>query len=113
MVNFYTHTPRTISDWHPADVVAALRKCGWSLRRLSVEHGYVATALKLALHKPWPKAERLIADALGVHPAVIWPTRYDTSGMPNRQLGRPKKDMPTDKHSKGDPDCNVKHRRVA
>ncbi|WP_082954386.1 helix-turn-helix domain-containing protein [Acidihalobacter prosperus] len=63
-------------DWHPADVVAALRKAGWSLRRLSTHHGYAPTSLKEALHKRWPKAERLIADAIGKQPAQIWPSRY-------------------------------------
>ncbi len=64
-------------DWHPADIVAALRKAGWSLSRLSIHHGYAArTTLKNALHKPWPKGERLIAEAIGIDPARIWPSRY-------------------------------------
>lgn len=64
------------TDWHPADVVAALRKAGWSLRKLSVHHGYTPTALDQALHKPWPKAQRLVAEAIGVQPEAIWPSRY-------------------------------------
>ncbi|WP_081620130.1 helix-turn-helix transcriptional regulator [Thioalkalivibrio sp. ALMg9] len=62
-------------DWHPADIVAALRKAGWSLRRLSQHHGYAPTVLRSALARPWPKAERLIAEAIGVDPASIWPSR--------------------------------------
>ena len=75
-------------DWHPADVVAGLRKRGWSLRRLSAHHGYMPTVLKNALHKPWPKAERLIAEAIGVPAPVIWPSRYDENGDTNRAPGR-------------------------
>ena len=64
------------SDWHRADIVAALHKRGWSLRRLSEARGYQPGTLSLALRKPWPKAERIIADAIGVRPEEIWPSRY-------------------------------------
>lgn len=64
-------------DWHPADIVAALRKKGWSLRRLAKHHGYASpTQLTHPLQRHWPKGERLIADAIGVSPAEIWPSRY-------------------------------------
>ncbi|WP_162265502.1 helix-turn-helix domain-containing protein, partial [Salmonella enterica] len=29
-----------------------------------------------ALNRRWPKGERLIAEALGVAPEKIWPSRY-------------------------------------
>lgn len=63
-------------DWHRADIVAALHKRGWSLRRLSQEAGLSAGALNNALDRPWPKAERIIAAAIGVTPETIWPERY-------------------------------------
>lgn len=64
-------------DWHRADIVAALRKSGWSLRKLATHHGYASpTTLTTALDRPWPKGERLIAAAIGIEPADIWPTRY-------------------------------------
>ncbi|WP_375591750.1 transcriptional regulator [Chitiniphilus eburneus] len=70
-----------ITDWHPADVVCALRKRGWSLRQLSLHHGYSHGAtLKTALRRRYPKAERLIADALGLAPSEIWPSRYPAAG---------------------------------
>jgi Ner family transcriptional regulator len=65
-------------DWHPADIVAALRKAGWSLRKLSASHGYSPGALKNALHTRWPKGQRLIAEALGLPPEQIWPSRYQS-----------------------------------
>jgi Ner family transcriptional regulator len=64
-------------DWHRADIVAALRKAGWSLRKLSAHHGYAsANTLAKALDRPWPKGERLIAAAIGQKPEAIWPSRY-------------------------------------
>lgn len=76
ILSFMNLKTRTKRDWHPADVVAALRKAGWSLRKLSAHHGYTPTALDNALHRRWPKAERLISDAIGVSPEKIWPSRY-------------------------------------
>jgi Ner family transcriptional regulator len=64
-------------DWHPADVLAALKKRGKSLSGLSRTHGYHATAAGKALKKPWPALEALIAAELGLEPEDIWPSRYD------------------------------------
>lgn len=64
-------------DWHRADVVAGLRKQGWTLRRLSLEAGLGESTLKTALDRPYPKAERIIAAAIGVAPEAIWPSRYE------------------------------------
>ena len=64
-------------DWHRADIVAAVRKAGWTLRRLALHHGYASpSTLVTALERPWPKGERLVAEAIGVSPATIWPSRY-------------------------------------
>lgn len=71
-----THDRQDLPDWHQADIVAALRKAGWTLRRLSVHHGYVPQQLWLAIARPWPKGETLIASAIGVPPEQIWPSRY-------------------------------------
>lgn len=63
-------------DWHPADVLAALKKRGHTLAGLSVANGYHPTAAGKALKRSWPALEQIIAGALGVQPAVIWPSRY-------------------------------------
>lgn len=63
-------------DWHRADVVAALRKKGTSIRRLSIESGLSPNTLKSALQFKYPKGERIIANALGIKPEEIWPSRY-------------------------------------
>jgi|SRR5690554_2737855 len=74
-------TPKkpALKDWHRADIVAAVRKAGWTLRKLSLHHGYAdGGTLTKAMDRPWPKGERLIAEAIGVDPATIWPSRYRT-----------------------------------
>ena len=72
-----TETKKTANDWHRADIIAALHKAGWSLRQLSLQHGYSqASTLKNALDRPWKKGERIIADAIGVEPEEIWAERY-------------------------------------
>jgi Ner family transcriptional regulator len=65
-----------VSDWHPADVLAALRKRGMTLAGISIANGYHPTAAGKALKRSWPAMEKLIADALGLEPQMIWPTRY-------------------------------------
>ncbi|HHF4380685.1 helix-turn-helix domain-containing protein [Haemophilus influenzae] len=68
---------KTANDWHRADIIAALHKAGWSLRQLSLQHGYSqASTLKNALDRPWLKGERIIAEAIGVPAEVIWQSRY-------------------------------------
>lgn len=76
-------------DWHAADVIAATRKAGWSLQQLAFAHGYKArTALTNALRRRYPRAEKIIADTLGLKPGVIWPSRYEADLVtPNSQSG--------------------------
>lgn len=63
-------------DWHPADIIAALRKKGTTLAAVSRKAGLSSSTLANALSRPWPKGEWLIAEALNIHPAEIWPSRY-------------------------------------
>jgi len=64
------------SDRDRIDIVAALHKQGVSIRELSVRAGLKPDTLKNALSRAYPKAERIIAEALGVAPEHIWPSRY-------------------------------------
>jgi Ner family transcriptional regulator len=77
-MNKQTECKKTAPEnWHRADIVAALHKAGWSLRKLAIHHDYSSpTTLAHALDRPWPKGERLIAAAIGIDPAAIWPSRY-------------------------------------
>ena len=64
------------NDWHRADIIAALRKKGWTLRKLSAANGLAAGTLKTTLDRRWPKGEQIIAKALGIKAKEIWPSRY-------------------------------------
>ena len=84
-------TPKKTSliDWHPAKVGAKLRMKGVSLRQLSLLNGYDnLNSLAKALHRPYPLAEAIIAEALGISATEIWPSRYGTDGKPNRKRGQ-------------------------
>ncbi|EJG1803495.1 TPA: transcriptional regulator [Vibrio parahaemolyticus] len=63
-------------DLHRADIIAALKKKGISMSALSRQNGLASTTLANALDRPWPKGERIIANALDLEPSDIWPSRY-------------------------------------
>ncbi|ETS32593.1 DNA-binding protein [Photorhabdus temperata] len=63
-------------DWHPADIIAGLKKKGITLAALSRSAGLASSTLANALTRHWPKGERIIADALGISSEIIWPSRY-------------------------------------
>lgn len=65
-----------LNDWHEADVIAAIKKRGTTLAAVSRQAGLSSSTLRNALYRPYPKGERLIADAIGVKPSDIWPSRY-------------------------------------
>ncbi|MCC8420162.1 helix-turn-helix domain-containing protein [Photorhabdus thracensis] len=67
-------------DWHPADIIAGLKKKGITLAALSRSVGLASSTLANALTRHWPKGERIISDALGVPPEIIWPSRYENNG---------------------------------
>jgi Ner family transcriptional regulator len=75
IVNMSTNKA-TISqeDMHPADVIAALRKRGTSLRKVAQENGY--SHIQRVLTSPWLAAEQMVAKALGTKPEALWPSRY-------------------------------------
>lgn len=76
------------ADWHPADILAALHKAGWSLRQLAATNGYRhRSGFSVALRHPYPKVEAIIARALGLGPQEIWPSRYRPDGSPCRRPG--------------------------
>lgn len=38
--------------------------------------------------RPYPRMEKIIAEALGLTPQELFPERYDKNGLPNRMMGR-------------------------
>lgn len=71
------HNSRNSDDWHRADIIAAIKKTGTSLQRLSVANGLAKSTLSNALERHWPKGERIIAEVIGRKPSEIWPSRYE------------------------------------
>lgn len=68
-------------DWHPADIKAALAKAGWTLAALAELHGMTtATPLSHTFNRSYPINEKRIADAIGVTPQTIWPSRWNDDG---------------------------------
>lgn len=63
-----------LHDWHPADVIAALRKRGLSLRKVGLAHGY--RQIQNVLVRPWWVVEQLVSQALELPAESIWPSRY-------------------------------------
>lgn len=51
-------------DMHPADIIAMLHKRKLSLAALSRQAGLSSSTLANALSRPWPKGEKIIAEAL-------------------------------------------------
>ncbi|MDI5811375.1 helix-turn-helix domain-containing protein, partial [Salmonella enterica subsp. enterica serovar Anatum] len=47
--------------------------------------GLASSTLTNALNRRWPKGEKLIAEALGIAPEQIWPSRL-TGGTPGTLL---------------------------
>jgi Ner family transcriptional regulator len=77
-----TSQQRSDLDWHPADVLAALKKRGRTLAGVSIANGYHPTAAGKALKRAWPAMEAIIAREIGVEPRAIWPSRYTETGEP-------------------------------
>lgn len=68
-------------DWHPADIKAALEKKGWTLKALADHHGIKgSSSLSHTFLRSMPLNEQRIANALGVDPQDIWPSRYEEDG---------------------------------
>ncbi len=70
-----------IQDWHQADIIAALHKNGITLAGLARAYCLKSSsALSHTFLRSYPLNEKRIADAIGVHPMEIWPSRYNADG---------------------------------
>lgn len=82
-MNTSTAKKASREDWHPADIKAALHKRGITLRGIAQAYGLKdSTSLSATFTRSLPANERRIAGALGLHPKVIWPSRYYENGEP-------------------------------
>lgn len=94
-------------------VLYQVHQQGRSLAQIGRENG-VATRANLyeTFRKPYPKVEKVLADAVGLTPQQLFPERYDADGLPNRPMGRPKKSH-TKTLNKKKNNCNVKETEAA
>lgn len=69
-------------DLTPEEVMAALKARETNINRLAAQYGCSRQALYQTLRAPNARGELRIAHALGVHPMVIWPSRYRADGEP-------------------------------
>lgn len=63
-------------DWSRKRIVYELHERNITLKSLSVKAGLSPSTLKNALRMSYPKGERIIAEAIGVPPQMIWAKRY-------------------------------------
>lgn len=69
-------------SWHPADIRAAIAKRGSSLAQVAKGAGLNAKTAQVATQTPCYAGEQAIAAFLDVPAHVIWPSRYDSDGLP-------------------------------
>lgn len=69
-----------MSDLHPEDLKAAVRKRGATLASLGKRKGIDRRTMSLALTRPHSAAEKIIAEFLQVPAHQIWPSRYHPTG---------------------------------
>lgn len=58
-------------DWHPADIIAAIKKQGTCLSQVSRRAGLASSTLSNALQRPWPKGKQLSHINSGYHPWIF------------------------------------------
>ena len=68
-------------DWHKSDIKAALEKRGLGLSDLDRDSNLADGTCSAACRKPHQLGELTIAEALGLSPRQIWPSRYRPDGV--------------------------------
>jgi len=70
-------------DWSPARIKYELHEAGVTLAALAIQHGLCnSSVLSATFQRSYPANEKRIAEAIGVAPAVIWPSRWNEDGTP-------------------------------
>jgi Ner family transcriptional regulator len=84
-----TGTPTHVWDRH--SILAEIKRRYGSLNEFAATTEMDAAHFSVALAAPYPKAERVIAGALGVPRHHLWPDRYDADGRRLSTRSRPKR----------------------
>ncbi len=83
-----------LQDWHPADIIAGLKRKEHHLPPFHEVQACLAPRWQTRCSARGRKA-KLIADAMGISPEIIWPSRYfDEVGNPVHRHTRSKSDHP-------------------
>jgi len=70
-----------MSDMHPEDIKALIRKRGSNITALAATAGLNKQSIATAIHaRVSARAEQAIADFLEMPAAKIWPSRYNKDG---------------------------------
>lgn len=78
-----TDSPPSLTGWHRADIIAAVRKRGSNLSRLGDAIGLSRKSMSWALGKRHPRANLAIAAFIGVDPHEIWPCFFPPTAAPS------------------------------
>jgi len=101
--------PKKRRSW----VMYQLHMQGKSLAQVGKDNGVnTRQSLYETFRKPYPRVEKVIADAVDLTPQQLFPERYDADGLPNRPMGRRKKSIPK-RIKKSKNNCNVKKAEAA
>jgi Ner family transcriptional regulator len=70
-------------DWSKAKIRFAVHERGLTFKGIALKHGYRSVdAISQCLHRPYPKAQRILAVEIGEQPENIWPSRYQGKYKP-------------------------------
>ncbi len=69
-----------MTDMHPEDIKAEIRKHGKTLTAIALKLGITKQVVAVCLYKPNARSEAAIAKVIGRHPSRIWPSRYHADG---------------------------------
>ena len=85
-------TETVSGGWHRADILAAVRKRGSNLAEIARNVGLARQTLYWAFIAPRLRANRAIADFLGVSMHELWPQWFDADDklISTQALPRPK-----------------------
>ncbi|MEQ5285515.1 helix-turn-helix domain-containing protein [Providencia huaxiensis] len=68
-------------DWESDAILTALKKRGISIKEIEEKMGVKKNCARNVFYRSYPKAEEIIAEAIGVEPYVIWPSRYSSEAQ--------------------------------
>jgi len=63
--------------WHPQDIIAGIRKCGWTHQQISEHLGISRSTVTLTIRTgSSPQVRAFISQLIGVPEAELWPFRF-------------------------------------